>query len=150
MNIKALLLKGKNHFEDSGVIFEIEGQKINPRIRPLTDMEATEVQSALMSGLDTELVKSLVGRNLSGNEASAMSELLDGMSKDGLVGMFKNNMKAAYLTCSYGIVNEDGEQFTPEEIGMFPPGIPAQIAEKIRKISGLDDEAEGIMSGFRS
>lgn len=110
---KELVLKGTD-FRESVGIPEL-GDGVFLVIRPLTDAQFVEVQKVILGDMTvttldkpTENIGSLIDRE----------------------------QTAKYLALSYAL-SFDGEEWTPEDIGHLPTGVPDKLYERLALISGF-------------
>lgn len=106
-------------------------------IRPLTDGELAMVQEAQMNFIKLPKNLKLDGVE-SENMGSAMMSQMD-FAKISPSDLVKSQREANYLLVSMGVVFEDG-QMTPKEVANMPPGLPATLAEEVKKITEANPE----------
>ncbi|HQJ93069.1 MAG TPA: hypothetical protein PLI71_09355 [Clostridia bacterium] len=116
-------------------------------LRPLTDYENSILSEMSMAGLKIDFDERVSpGKRW---EDAIQEKVMSSMDKDTLLNLVRANKQASYKICSWCILDEQGNPvFTEEDIQEFPVGLPEQIAEKVREISGLK-VSEGEMNSFR-
>lgn len=141
---KELLLKGMSYKIENEFEFSMGGedQKICFLIRPLSDSEASTAQALSLQNIDINALKLKDDTNIN-------NDIKNALTSDTTSQMLKNIADANWFICSKAIIDDSGKSlFSIEEIKTFPAGLPAQIANKIREISGLEIAGEE-MSNFR-
>lgn len=83
-------------------------------IRPITDVEYGRVQDVVLEGIDLQDVGNL-------------------KSVEGIV---EKERLAKYTAVAYAL-SCDGEEWTAEDVGKLPQGIPDQLYQEVGKISGF-------------
>jgi hypothetical protein len=117
----------KMNVEWLGEIYEIE-------IRPLMNNEASEIEALLQEGVSVKGKPGIKGR---------MERVVDFDTKKNTYGRYKADIKAV----AYGTTDES---LTEEVIEReFPRKLVKEIAERIKKISGIgnDEEVEEFNEG---
>lgn len=110
---KELVLKGTDFRESVGVPELGEGAFLV--IRPLTDSQFVEVQKTILGDM-------------------TVSTLDRPVEKIG--GLIDREQQGKYLALSYAL-SFDGEEWTPEDIGQLPTGVPDKLYERLALISGF-------------
>jgi len=113
-------------------------------IRPLSDKEMTEAESIALKGVNfdkdslnaqtADKVRKMKNKGLDNKKiAQEVNKSLSGVNID--IEEFLNHGKqSTYIIAAYGL-SCNGEDWEPDEVGQLPPGIPDEIAEKVRQIS---------------
>lgn len=121
-----------------------EDGKVKFTIRPLNDKELNEVDSKMLEGVDisssglnqktAQKIKQLKNKGLSNRQiAKQLNNNFDDISID-ISKFIKDETEGNYKLVAYGL-SCDGEEWTPEEVGQLPKGVPAELADEIREIS---------------
>jgi len=110
---RELVLKGTDFRESVGVPELGEGAFLV--IRPLTDSQFVEVQKVILGDMTISTLD---------RPAEKISGLID------------REQRGKYLALSYAL-SIDSEEWTPEDIGQLPTGVPDKIYERLALISGF-------------
>jgi hypothetical protein len=123
---KQLVLEGISHREQ--VLVPELGAGAFLTIRPLSDGEFTRFQQAILGDMRRGEISDI---NLT--------------VKD----MTEREQRGKYLAVSLGL-SCDGEEWTAEDVGLLPPGVPDRIYNHIALISGFPRLAGPPSSGLES
>jgi hypothetical protein len=110
---KQLVLEGVLHREQ--VLIPELGSGAYLTIRPLTDIEFTKMQSAILGDMKRTQISQI-----------------DMTAKD----MVERERRGKYLAVSLGL-SCDGDEWTSEDVGQLPPGVPDRIYNHLAVISGF-------------
>lgn len=110
---RELVLKGTDFREQVGVPELGEGAFLI--IRPLTDAQFVEIQKVMLGDM-------------------TISSLEKPVEKIG--GFIDREQKGKYLALSFAL-SFDGEEWTPEDVGLLPTGVPDKLYRRLALISGF-------------
>lgn len=125
---KADLLKG---IEDYEVVF-IEKLNGNVEVRPLSDGEWQKVKSLKTKGI-----------KMSGSAKQMQEE--DGNLEIDVEQIQENSYESDCLAVSYSLKGN----WSVKDVKKLGPGVPKEIAEKVKEISGVTKETEDAVENFR-
>lgn len=129
---------------------EIESLDGKVLIRPLSDGEYSEIQDKIFGGV--KATKSInpekIAKIKDKDDPKQQTKMLKDLGIDiDIAKMQKLEKESTYLACKYGLSVD--EEWTVEDVGQLPPGVPKEIAEAIYKYTGVDklDEVEKFRKG---
>jgi len=128
-----------------------ENGTVTFEIRPLSDQELTEAENKMIEGIDIN-TNNLTKQNIQkikklreegADKKEIISQLQDKFNTNDLdiANLQKQERKGTYLVVAYGLSHGDGE-WSPEDVGRLPRGIPDKLADEIRAISEYDTETK--------
>lgn len=140
MTIKERLLAGKNLRKV--VTVKIGAEEVGVTIRPLADYEQTILQGMVLSGLDMQI--DMEKLNVEGDMGQQfMRSLGDKVSTSQIAKIFRESAEGNMQICAWCIVDEYGKSvFSLDEVKCFVGGTSTQIANAVRELSGVGEEAQ--------
>ena len=135
--------------EDSTEV-EIESLGGKVLIRPLRDAEYSEIQDKILGGIKAtkSIDTSKLQKVKDADSDKAKAEMLQNLGLDIDVSKIqKLEKESTYLACKYGLSVD--EEWTMEDVGKLPPGVPKEISEAIFEYTGVDklDEVKKFRRG---
>lgn len=122
-------------------------------VRPLTDAEIDEVEGIAYEGLSAEAIDALPKLGKLVKQAKLQGKKIEDLDCSGLIPpadmliFRKNEARTCRVVAAYGL-SCDGEEFTPEDVGKMPSGVPAKISEAVMKLTG-EEVTDKAVNGFR-
>lgn len=108
---KQMVLEGTSYRK---AFFIPQLQNLTVFIRPITDTEYGRVQDIILTGLDVKDVENI----------------------QDVQGIVERERLAKYTAVAYAL-SCDGQEWTAEDVGNLPQGIPDKIYQEVAKISGF-------------
>lgn len=119
-------------------------------IRPLSDKELSQVEAKMLGSVSIDAnklnggtaskFKKLKKEGLSNAQIAKQLKSIQGVSLD--IQQFLTDAKEAnYLKCSYGLTC-DGNEWSIEDVGKLPKGVPDKISNEIDKLSDFEIDEE--------
>lgn len=115
---RLLVLEGKSHREQ--ILVPELGAGAYVSMRPLTDSEFVEVQKIILG-------------DLSANKLPELDQKIQ--------DIVEREQRGKYLALSFAL-SVEGEQWTPEDVGALPPGVPDHLYSQLALMSGFPRPAE--------
>lgn len=136
--------------EDSKEV-EIKSLKGKVLIRPLRDAEYSEIQDKIFGGIKAtkSIDPSKLQKAKNADSDKAKAEILQNLGLDiDVAKIQKLEKESTYLACKYGLSVGD-EEWTLEDVGKLPPGVPKEISEAVFEYTGVDklDEVKKFRKG---
>ncbi len=140
---KEAVMLGTKRRVDVPVPELVEGGTLT--VRPMTEIEAAQYQSACIEGLPASIINA--APKLA--KASTPEELqAAGLSWQDIKAAQVCQARATAVAASCGL-SCDGVTWTPDEVGALPRGVPERIAARVLEISGMAKESAAMARQFR-